>query len=50
LALAAVHPLIVWLARRHQVWDARHDLIWSSVALTLIGLAVWVNWAAIAQL
>lgn len=49
LALAAVHPLIVWLARRHRVWDARHDLVWSVVALALIGLALWLNRAAIAQ-
>ncbi|MFN3824342.1 MAG: oligosaccharide flippase family protein [Pseudorhodobacter sp.] len=50
LALAAVHPLIIWLARRHRVWDARHDLVWSVVAVLLILAALTVNHAAISQL
>jgi len=50
LALAAVHPLIIWLARRHNVWDSRHDMLWSAVALVLIGLAVTLNAPAIAAL
>jgi O-antigen/teichoic acid export membrane protein len=50
LALAVVHPLIIWLARRHAVWDARHDLLWSLVAATLISLALVLNGPAIALL
>jgi O-antigen/teichoic acid export membrane protein len=47
LALAAVHPLIIWLARRHSVWDPRHDAIWAVVATVLTALALTLNWSAI---
>jgi O-antigen/teichoic acid export membrane protein len=47
LALAAVHPLIIWLARRHSVWDPRHDAIWTVVATALTALALTLNWSAI---
>ncbi|MBL4915909.1 oligosaccharide flippase family protein [Szabonella alba] len=50
LALAAMHPLVIWLARRHQVWDPRHDLLWSGVALTLILAALALHRAEIAAL
>lgn len=32
LAALAVHPAIIWLARRHGVWDPRHDLSAAAVA------------------
>ncbi len=50
LALAAMHPLVIWLARRHAVWDARHDLLWSGVALILILVALWLHHPQIAAL
>lgn len=50
LALAAVHPLIIWLARKHNVWDARHDVLWALVASVLIGLALTLNAPALAML
>lgn len=50
LALAAVHPAIIWLARRHGVWDARHDAAFFAACLPIIAAALWVNRAAIAAL
>ncbi|MGB8812227.1 MAG: oligosaccharide flippase family protein [Paracoccaceae bacterium] len=50
LALAAVHPLIIWLARRHRAWDGLHDAVFSAVALALIVLALWLNWPALTAL
>ncbi|MDZ4094212.1 MAG: oligosaccharide flippase family protein [Paracoccaceae bacterium] len=50
LALVLVHPLIIWLARRHRVWDARHDLGFGALAAGLIALALWVNRVALATL
>lgn len=50
LALAALHPAIIWLARRHGVWDARHDLVFAALGLALIIAAVWFNGTALAIL
>ncbi|EEW26708.1 oligosaccharide flippase family protein [Rhodobacter ferrooxidans] len=47
LALAAVHPGIIWLARRHGAWDGLHDALFGALAAALIGLALWVNWAVL---
>jgi hypothetical protein len=40
LALILAHGLIVGLARRHGVWDGRHDAVMGGVALGLMALAV----------
>lgn len=50
LALVVIHPLIIWLARKHDVWDARHDLTWSLVALLLIVAAVMTHAEQISSL
>lgn len=50
LALVAVHPLIVWLARRHRAWDWAHDAGFAALAAGLIALALWLNRAALATL
>ncbi|MGB4828763.1 MAG: polysaccharide biosynthesis protein, partial [Paracoccaceae bacterium] len=50
LAAAAVHPLIIRLARRHGVWDARHDLAMGALALGLITVVVALNWPSLAGL
>lgn len=50
LAVVCLHPLLVWLARRHGVWDGRHDALWFAVASVLAGLALWLNADAIAAL
>lgn len=35
VAAIIVHPAIVWIARRHGVWDARHDLTMAAFAALL---------------
>ncbi|MDT8857323.1 oligosaccharide flippase family protein [Paracoccaceae bacterium Fryx2] len=50
VALAAVHPAIIWLARRHGVWDGGHDLVCALAVLVLGGLALWVNLGALQAL
>ena len=50
LALAVMHPLIIWLARRHRAWDAAHDAGFGALALGLIVLALWINRGALAAL
>lgn len=50
LALIAVHPLIVILARRHRVWDPGHDAVYLAVGFSLGGLALWLHRDAIIQL
>lgn len=50
IALALSHPLIIWLARRHHVWDRGHDIAGGSFAVLAVTLALWLNHAAIAAL
>ncbi|MGQ0566771.1 MAG: oligosaccharide flippase family protein [Gemmobacter sp.] len=50
IALALAHPLIIWLARRHQVWDPRHDIAGGAFAALAVVLSLWLNAAAIAVL
>ncbi len=50
LAYALAHPLLIWLARTHKAWDARHDLLWAGVVLAMGATALWVNADAVAQL
>lgn len=47
LALLALHPAIVLLARKHRAWDARHDLTFFPLAAALAALALWVNHATL---
>ncbi len=47
LAMLVVHPLIVWLARVHRVWDPLHDAVFGAVGLSLGGLALWLNLPAL---
>ncbi len=50
VALVLVHPLIIWLARRHRAWDAVHDAGFGGLALALLLFALWRNWAALQAL
>jgi O-antigen/teichoic acid export membrane protein len=50
VALVLAHPPIIWLARRHGVWDARHDAAGFVLAAVAIAAALWWNAAAIAAL
>jgi O-antigen/teichoic acid export membrane protein len=38
LAAVLVHPAVIWIARKHGVWDARHDLIAAAAALAFLVL------------
>jgi O-antigen/teichoic acid export membrane protein len=50
IALAAVHPVVIWLARRHGVWDPVHDAVAAVAAALAGGLALWLNLPAIEAL
>ncbi len=41
VALIALHPAIVLLARKHRAWDGLHDLIFFSFAVVLAALVLW---------
>lgn len=47
LALTLVHPVLIWLARRHHVWDGLHDLIYGALGMGLGAGAIWLHWEAI---
>ena len=44
------HPFVIWLARKHDAWDMRHDVICALCAGALAVMALWVNRDAIAAL
>lgn len=44
------YPVLVWLARRHRVWDPLLDLVFAIVTGTLCGLALWLHWDEVAGL
>ena len=50
LAHLLTHPVIIWLARTHDAWDMRHDLICAIGAGSLGAFVVWWHWDAIIAL
>ena len=50
LALIVIHPLIIWLARLHGVWDPLHDAIFATIGIVGAALALWLNWDAVMAL
>ena len=50
VALVLAHGVLIWLARVHGAWDARHDLIWAVYGVALAVLAVWLHADAIAAM
>ncbi len=50
VAIVALYPLTVWLAWLHEAWDPLHDAICGAICVCLVGLALWLNWEAIAAL
>lgn len=50
LALLAVYPLVIRLARRHGAWDPLHDAAALGLGLGLGALALWLNADAVAAL
>jgi O-antigen/teichoic acid export membrane protein len=49
-AMVVVYPVVVWLARRMQAWDPLHDAMMTALGLGVVGLAFWLNGAAIDDL
>lgn len=50
VALVLAHGLVVRLALRHRVWDARHDAAGFGLAAVAVTTALWWNWTAISAL
>jgi len=50
LALVLAHLALIWLARTHGVWDARHDAGFAVLALGAGSTALWLHWDAIAEM
>lgn len=42
------HPVLIWLARIHGAWDARHDMIWLCLGAILSAVAVGINYPVLA--
>lgn len=49
-AMVLSHLILIWLARVHGVWDARHDGIWASVGIAVTLLVLWLHGDAIAAM
>lgn len=43
LAMVAVYPVVVWLARHQGTWDPLHDFLFAALGFALMGLALWLN-------
>ncbi|MBO9407021.1 oligosaccharide flippase family protein [Shimia sp. R9_1] len=41
LAMLLAYPVVIWLARKHAAWDARHDALFWAVGIG-VGALVWV--------
>ena len=50
IALVALHPAVVILARKHRAWDPLNDVVLITLAAGLVVVAFWLNAAAIAAL
>ncbi|MDF1727358.1 MAG: oligosaccharide flippase family protein [Sulfitobacter sp.] len=47
LAMALAHLVVIWLARAHGVWEARHDALFALIIAGAVVLAVWLHGAEI---
>ena len=47
IAMLATHPIAIWLARRHGVWDPLHDALIFGIGGMGAALALWLHWDAI---
>ena len=43
LAQLLTHAAVVWLARVHEVWDLRHDVLTGGIAALVALLALWLH-------
>ena len=48
LANVAAYPVLVWLIARHGAWDPAHDATFAIFGVVFGGLALWLNWGAVA--
>ena len=49
-AMILAYPVMVWLARKHHVWDPRHDLGFTLLTVGIGGGAIWWHQSAIAKM
>ena len=47
IAMVLSHFVLIWLARAHRVWDARHDALFAVAGAGIGALAIWLHWAEI---
>lgn len=50
VAMVAVYPVVVWLARRMGTWDPLHDAGFAALGLVMGAGALWLNMGAIAEI
>ncbi|WP_270732582.1 oligosaccharide flippase family protein [Shimia sp. Alg240-R146] len=50
VAMVLAYPAVIWLARRHNAWDMRHDVVFWFSGLLLAGISLWLNQTAVAGL
>lgn len=50
LASLCTHPVAIWVARHHRVWDATHDALVFGLGMALGGGALWLHWPIIVAL
>ena len=50
VSMILAHIVLIWLARAHNVWDARHDAGFALLALATGATALWVHWQAIVDM
>ncbi|MEE3359110.1 MAG: oligosaccharide flippase family protein [Pseudomonadota bacterium] len=50
VAYAMIYPVVVWLSRHTGAWDPLHDAVFGVLSVLISALALWVNWAPVAQL
>ena len=47
LSMLAAYPVLIWLARKHEVWDMMHDLGFAAVTCAIGVGAIWYHHDAI---
>ena len=47
LSMLAAYPVLIWLARKHEVWDMMHDLGFAAVTCAIGAGAIWYHHDAI---
>ncbi len=50
IAVLAVYPVIIWLAKRQGAWDPQHDAFYAAVGFLIATVAIWYNFDALLNL